>query len=239
MRLCNSIILCAGVGALRILLLEDEPEMASALCSALRARDAVVDHMTTLADAEEAARTIPYDVILLDRQVPDGDGLSLIPKLRASGIRAPIIVLTARGQLDDRIDGLDTGADDYLVKPFAITELLARLRAVMRRPGDVRAEVVGLGRLSYDFGSREVQVDGHRLELPRRELLVFETLARRLGHTVQRHMLEEAVYGFADDIESNTLDAHISRLRRKLASVDAGLEIHPVRGIGYLMKQTS
>ncbi|MBB6484547.1 response regulator transcription factor [Rhizobium lusitanum] len=224
---------------MRILLLEDEPEMASALCSALRSRDAVVDHMVTLADAEEATKAVIYDVILLDRQVPDGDGLSLIPRLRANGVSAPVIILTARGQLDDRIDGLDTGADDYLVKPFAIEELLARLRAVMRRPGDVRAEVVNLGRMSYDFGCREAHVAGHRLELPRRELLVFETLARRIGRTVQRHMLEEAVYGFEDDIQSNSLDAHISRLRRKLIAADAGLEIHPVRGVGYLMKQTS
>ncbi|WP_037154531.1 response regulator transcription factor [Rhizobium freirei] len=224
---------------MRILLLEDEPEMASALCSALRTRDALVDHMTTLADAEEAAMIVVYDVILLDRQVPDGDGLSLIPKLRSNGVSAPVIMLTARGELDDRIDGLDSGADDYLVKPFAVEELLARLRAVMRRPGDVRVDVVNFGRVSYDFDGREALIDGCRLDLPRRELLVFETLARRLGRTVQRHMLEEAVYGFDDDIQSNTLDAHISRLRRKLISVDAGLEIHPVRGIGYLMKPTS
>jgi len=224
---------------LRILLLEDEPEMASALCSALRARDAVVDHLITLADAEEATKVAVYDVILLDRQVPDGDGLSLIPKLRSNGVSAPVIVLTARGQLDDRIDGLDTGADDYLVKPFAVEELFARLRAVMRRPGDVRAEVVSLGRMSYDFGCREAHVNGRRFDLPRRELLVLETLARRIGRTVRRHMLEEAVYGFEDDIQSNSLDAHISRLRRKLIDADAGLEIHPVRGIGYLLKQTS
>ncbi len=213
--------------------------MASALSVALQARDAIVDHVSMLADAEEAARNLPYDVILLDRQVPDGDGLAIIPKLRAAGIATPVIVLTARGDLDDRIDGLDTGADDYLVKPFAVEELLARLRAVLRRPGDVRSEVVSLGRLSYDFGCHDVLIDGERLELPRRELLVFEALARRIGRTVPRHALEEAVYGFADDIQSNTLDAHVSRLRRKLASVEAGLEIHPVRGIGYLMRLTS
>lgn len=213
--------------------------MASALSVALQARDAVVDHVSMLADAEEAARNLPYDVILLDRQVPDGDGLAIIPKLRAAGIATPVIVLTARGDLDDRIDGLDTGADDYLVKPFAVEELLARLRAVLRRPGDVRSEMVSFGRLSYDFGCHDVLIGGERLELPRRELLVFEALARRIGRTVPRHALEKAVYGFADDIQSNTLDAHVSRLRRKLASVGAGLEIHPVRGIGYLMRLTS
>ncbi|AYG69449.1 MULTISPECIES: response regulator transcription factor [unclassified Rhizobium] len=224
---------------MRILLLEDEPEMASALSAALQARDAIVDHVSMLADAEEAARSLSYDVILLDRQVPDGDGLSIVPRLRAAGVGTPVIVLTARGELDDRIDGLDTGADDYLVKPFAMEELLARLRAIMRRPGDVRSEVVSFGKLSYDFGCHDVLIDGERLELPRRELLVFEALARRIGRTVPRHALEEAVYGFADDIQSNTLDAHVSRLRRKLASMESGLEIHPVRGIGYLMRRTS
>lgn len=213
--------------------------MASALSAALQARDAIVDHVSMLADAEEAARSIPYDVILLDRQVPDGDGLSIVPRLRAAGVGTPVIVLTARGDLEDRIGGLDTGADDYLVKPFAVEELLARLRAIMRRPGDVRSEVVSFGRLSYDFGCHDVLIDGERLELPRRELLVFEALARRMGRTVPRHALEEAVYGFADDIQSNTLDAHVSRLRRKLASLESGLEIHPVRGIGYLMRKTS
>jgi len=224
---------------LRILLLEDEPEMASALSVALQARDVVVDLVSMLADAEEAARNLTYDVILLDRQVPDGDGLSIVPRLRAAGIGTPVIVLTARGDLDDRIDGLDTGADDYLVKPFAVEELLARLRAILRRPGDVRTEVVKFGRLSYDFVCHDILIEGERLELPRREVLVFEALARRFGRTVPRHALEEAVYGFAEDIQSNTLDAHISRLRRKLACVEAGLEIHPVRGIGYLMRLVS
>jgi DNA-binding response OmpR family regulator len=227
-----------GDGSLRILLLEDELEMAAALTAALQARDAVVDHVSLLADAEEAALNLPYDVILLDRQVPDGDGLSIVPKLRAAGVDTPVIVLTARGDLDDRIGGLDTGADDYLVKPFAVEELLARLRAILRRPGNVRSEVMNFGKLSYDFGCHDILIDGERLELPRREVLVFEALARRFGRTVPRQALEEAVYGFAEDIQSNTLDAHISRLRRKLASVESDLEIHPVRGIGYLMRRT-
>jgi two-component system OmpR family response regulator len=109
----------------------------------------------------------------------------------------------------------------------------------MRRPGGIRAEVLTFGALSFDFDGREARVGGQRLELPRRELLVLEALLRRTGRTVPRQILEEAVYGFADDIQSNTLDAHISRLRRKLAAAGAGLEIHPVRGIGYLLKQAA
>ena len=127
---------------MRVLLVEDEPEMAAALTVALKNYDMVVDHISTLADAEEAVSINDYGAILLDRQLPDGDGLTLIPKLRARGIGVPVIVLTARGELADRIAGLDTGADDYLGKPFAVEELLARLRAVLRRPADLPPETI-------------------------------------------------------------------------------------------------
>jgi DNA-binding response OmpR family regulator len=223
---------------MRVLLLEDEPEMASALRAALRAHDTVVDHVSSLLEAEEAIAVGHYGAILLDRQVPDGDGLSLIPKLRAQGLSVPVIVLTARGDVDDRICGLDTGADDYIAKPFVMDELLARLRAVMRRPQDMPSEILTFGRLFFDATSREVRIDGERMELPRRELLVLEALLRRIGRTVPRAALEEAVYGFDDEIQSNALDTHVSRLRRKLADAAAGLEIHPVRGIGYLLKHS-
>jgi DNA-binding response OmpR family regulator len=176
--------------------------------------------------------------VLLDRQLPDGDGLTLIPKLRARANGVPIIVLTARGDLADRIAGLDDGADDYLVKPFAIEELLARLRAVLRRPAGVQSHVIRAGRLAFDFSHREASAGGTPLDLPRRELLVLEALLRRLGRTVLRSTLEEAVYSFDDEIQSNALDTHVSRLRRKLADAQAGVEIHGIRGVGYLLKQT-
>ena len=171
---------------MRVLLVEDEPEMAAALIVALKNYDMVVDHISTLADAEEAASINDYGAILLDRQLPDGDGLTLIAKLRARGIGVPVIVLTARGELADRIAGLDTGADDYLGKPFAVEELLARLRAVLRRPADLPPETMRLGRLSFDLGNREASVAGQPLDLPRRELLVLEALLRRMGRTVAR-----------------------------------------------------
>ena len=223
---------------LRVLLLEDEPEMAAALIVALKNYDMVVDHISTLADAEEAAALNDYGAILLDRQLPDGDGLTLIPRLRAKGIGVPVIVLTARGDLADRIAGLDTGADDYLGKPFAVEELLARLRAVLRRPADLPPEIMRLGRLSFDLGNREASVAGRPLELPRRELLVLEALLRRMGRTVARTSLEEAVYSFDDEIQSNALDTHVSRLRRKLSEAEAGVEIHGIRGVGYLLKHS-
>ncbi|ATU92518.1 response regulator transcription factor [Phyllobacterium zundukense] len=224
---------------MRILLVEDEPEMAAALADALKHYDMVVDHVATLADAEEAVAVNVYDAILLDRQLPDGDGLTMVPGLRAKGAGVPVIVLTARGDLADRIAGLDHGADDYLGKPFAIDELLARLRAVLRRPPNMPAEVLKLGQLSLDLMHREASVSGKRFELPRRELLVLEALLRRMGRTVLRSTLEEMVYSMDDEIQSNALDTHVSRLRRKLTDADAGVEIHAVRGVGYLLKRSA
>lgn len=224
---------------MRILLVEDEPEMAAALADALKHHDMVVDHVGTLADAEEAVALNLYDAILLDRQLPDGDGLTMVPALRAKGAGVPVIVLTARGDLADRIDGLDNGADDYLGKPFAIDELLARLRAVLRRPPNMPADVLKLGQLSLDLMHREASVNGTRFELPRRELLVLEALLRRMGRTVLRSALEEMVYSMDDEIQSNALDTHVSRLRRKLLEAEAGVEIHAVRGVGYLLKRSA
>jgi DNA-binding response OmpR family regulator len=225
-------------GFVRILLVEDEPEMAAALCAALSRYDMVIDHVLTLGEAKAAVAARVHTAVLLDRRLPDGDGLSLIPTLRAKGLGMPVIVLTARGELSDRIDGLDTGADDYLAKPFAVEELLARLRAVLRRSTELQSDCVRIGRLSFDLSHRTASVDGVLLELPRRELLVLEALVRRTGRTVLRASLEEAVYSFDDEIQSNALDAHVSRLRRKLADSNAGAEIHGIRGIGYLLRST-
>lgn len=224
---------------MRVLLVEDEPEMAAALAAALKNYDMVVDHIATLGDAEEAVSTNAYAAILLDRQLPDGDGLTLVSKLRASGVSVPVIVLTARGELVDRVAGLNIGADDYLGKPFAVEELLARLRAVLRRPADLLSETIRLGRLSFDVGNREASVGGEPLDLPRRELLVLEALLRRMGRTVARSSLEEAVYSIDDEIQSNALDTHISRLRRRLSEAKAEIEIHAIRGVGYLLKRSS
>jgi DNA-binding response OmpR family regulator len=224
---------------MRILLVEDEPEMAAALRSALAQHDMVVDHVSTLADGAEAIATAVHSAILLDRGLPDGDGLALISELRARKHVAPVIVLTARGDLTERIEGLDMGADDYLAKPFAIDELLARLRAVLRRPADIAPDILRVGRLAFDWHNRSATVGDAELDLPRRELLVLEALLRRRGRTAERSALEEAVYGFDDEIQSNALDMHVSRLRRKLENAGAGVEIHAIRGVGYLLKQRS
>ena len=220
---------------MRILLVEDEQAMASALGDALSKHNIVIDHVATLADAREAADLNSYDAILLDRQLTDGEGLHLIPELRAANIGTPVIVLTAHNDHEGRIRGLDLGADDYMGKPFVVEELIARLRAVLRRP-PLSSETISAGRLSLAVSHMEPAIDGKPLLLPRRELLVLAALMKRLGRTVTREALANAVYSFDAEIRSNALDSHVSRLRRKLNELDAGVAIHTIRGIGYLMK---
>ncbi|SDA25191.1 DNA-binding response regulator, OmpR family, contains REC and winged-helix (wHTH) domain [Sphingomonas sp. NFR15] len=213
--------------------------MATALRTVLEREGIVVDHVANAADAREAARSGTADLILLDRTLPDGDGLALIPDIRRDNRGVPIIVISARGDVTDRVSGLDTGADDYLPKPFAMEEMLARVRAVRRRPASVSVQRVQLGNLAYDLNNDEATVDGQRLNLPRRELLVLAALMRRRGRTVPRSALEDAVYGFDDEIQSNTLDSHVSRLRKRLSEAGGAVEIHAIRGVGYLLRQTS
>lgn len=224
---------------MRVLLIEDELELAEALRGALQRERFVVDHADCLSVAREAALLAPFDLVLLDRTLPDGDGLSLVPALREKHPGLHIIVLSARGEVSDRIAGLDEGADDYLVKPFSLDEMFARIRAIKRRPVDLAAEEICAGCLVYNLANDDVAVGGVELELPRRELRVLAALIKRRGRTVLRETLEQAVYGFDDEVQSNALDSHVSRLRRKLADANAGIEIHAIRGVGYLLREAS
>lgn len=221
---------------MRLLLVEDEPDMATLLRSALEKHDFITDCAPSIEVAIEAIETVAHDLVILDRQLGDGDGASLIAYLRKRRPNVPIVILSAKGSADDRVEGLNLGADDYLAKPFVVSELVARLRAVLRRPSQVTSKPLTMGNLAFDMNGGEVYVDGARLELPRREFLVLESLMRRAGRTVRRALLEEEVYGSDDEIQSNSLEAHISRLRRKLSDAGASVIIHPVRGVGYLLK---
>ncbi|TCP31841.1 response regulator transcription factor [Sphingomonas sp. BK235] len=221
---------------MKLLLVEDEAGFAGALREVLERDRFVVDHVERLDLAREAALSGGYDLVLLDRTLPDGDGLSLLPALRAARPGLAVIVLSARGEIVDRVAGLDEGADDYLAKPFAVDELLARIRAVRRRPAELEVATIQVGALVFDPTNDEASVAGERLGLARRELRVLAALAKRRGRTVLREALEQAVYGFDDEIQSNTLDSHVSRLRRKLAEAGAGVDIHAIRGVGYLLK---
>jgi len=223
---------------MRLLLVEDEPDMAALLRSVLEKHDFVTDSAPSIEIAIEAIETIAHDLVLLDRQLGDGDGATLIAYLRKRRPNVPVVILSARGAAADRVEGLNLGADDYIAKPFVINELVARLRAVLRRPTQMASERLEVGNLSFDLNQAEVFIEGARLDLPRMEYLVLESLMRRAGRTVRRGVLEEEVYGSDDEIQSNSLEAHISRLRRKLSDAGALVSIQPVRGVGYFLKHT-
>jgi DNA-binding response OmpR family regulator len=222
---------------MRILIVEDEPEMVELLSSALARHDFVADGVASIGLAQAAIDMLPYDLILLDRTLRDGDGATLIAYIREARPHTPTIVISARGAARDRVEGLNMGADDYLPKPFTIDELLARMHAVLRRPNRVETAPLSMGNVSLDQEHNEVAVNGDPLPLPRREYLVLESLMRRSGRTVRRASLEDEVYGVDDEIQSNSLEAHISRLRRKLIDAGSTVVIHPVRGVGYLLKR--
>lgn len=222
---------------MKLLLLEDDPEMADALRAALSQHGVVLDVVTDLATAREAIAMAEYDIVLIDRQLPDGDGRTLLAELRRPGKRARSIIISAMGSTGDRISGLNDGADDYLPKPFEIDELIARMNAVLRRNADPASHILSIGNVAYDRVSRDVRVDGRRLVLARRELLILETLLMNRGRTVPRSSLEDRVYSMDDEIQSNSLEANMSRLRRKLADAHADLIIKNVRGIGYFLHE--
>ncbi|PYE89942.1 response regulator transcription factor [Phyllobacterium leguminum] len=222
---------------MRFLLIEDEKELAAALSTALGKHGIVTDHTMHLADAFELTRQNPYDAILLDRRLPDGEGLSFIPQLRRAGVDTPVIVLTARNEPLERVEGLNVGADDYLGKPFLVEELMARVRAVLRRPSNLVEPRIVAGRMVIDPLNLNVTIDEAALDFPRRELLVLVALAKRKDKTVLRSTLESAVYNYEEEIQSNALDAHISRLRKRLLEMGAGVTIHAIRGVGYLLRE--
>lgn len=221
----------------RILLVEDEPALAREIVRALERAHWPVDHVASLADAFEAVILFPYRAILLDRRLPDGDGIGLIAAAKSRPSPPSIIFLTARDDLADRVEGLDAGADDYLVKPFALEELLARLRAACRRPGESgKAARIEVARLCYDPGTREVRAGGRPIAVPGRELALLELLVRRAGRVVQRGHLESELYGLDVEVSANALEALVSRLRRRLEEEDAGVELRTVRGVGYMLQ---
>ena len=227
----------ALVSDMRVLLVEDEPEMAELVAHHVRNAGWIVDRVCSIDEARVALRIGHYVIMLLDRRLPDGDGIGLLPHLREFQPGVPVIVLTALDDVNHKVRGLDAGADDYLTKPFDTAELLARIRAALRRPGSDPEQPIVCGRLRFETAMREVVIDGRPMTLKRRELAVLESLIRRCGRVVQRETLVNEVYGFDDNFESNTLDAHVSRLRARLAAAGAGVAIHPVRGVGYLLDE--
>ena len=223
---------------MRLLLIEDEPRISELIKAALERAEFVVDTVRLRLDAREALANIVYDAAILDLGLPDGDGLSLLAEVRPISSRIPILILTARDSVDDRVRGLDSGADDYLVKPFAMTELIARTKALLRRPGGALGTTLKAGKIIFDTIGRDVNVSGVSLCLPRRESAILEHLMRRQGRVVPKSVLEEKLYGIDDELESNAVPVHVHHLRRKLQEAHAEAEIHTVRGVGYLLAET-
>jgi two-component system OmpR family response regulator len=214
---------------MRVLLVEDDLALGGAVRDHIAAQSHAVDWMTRLDAAGDARGTVDYDLILLDLGLPDGRGLDFLRRMRKAGDTTPVIIMTAMDQLSIRIEGLDAGADDYLVKPFDLSELLARLAAVARRYGGNPNPMLAIGPLEIDRGRRQAKVEGHALDLTAREWAVLERLAQHPGILVSKAQLEDALFAFGAEIESNAVEVYVSRLRKKL-SADL---IHTVRGLGY------
>jgi len=223
---------------MRLLVVEDERELATLVSGALKNAGFAVDSAPDLAHAGEHLALARYDAMILDLVLPDGDGLSLLRRLRARGSALPVLVLTARDGLQDRVIGLDTGADDYLVKPFHIPELIARVRALLRRPDAALGVTLSLGNLVLDTSTRQVRVDGAAVEFSVRETAMLELLLRRQSSVVPREVLEQGLYSFDAQLGSNAMEVLVHRLRRKLADAAATLRVHTVRGVGYLLADT-
>ncbi|WP_337267319.1 response regulator [Oryzifoliimicrobium ureilyticus] len=218
---------------MRILLVEDDKMIGEAVREHLISGGNAVDWVRNLADAEAAARSVHYAVVLLDLQLPDGSGIDFLKQLRSNQDAAPVIILTARDQISDRIDGLNAGADDYLVKPFNLGELEARINAVSRRSGATPQPIVKMGTLEIDRSSHRVLVDGAPAELTGREWAVLDLLLVRPGAVVPKERIEEALYAFGSEIESNTVEVYVSRLRKKIGKE----RIKTARGLGYTLEE--
>ena len=214
---------------MRVLLVEDDVTLSEAVCGYLRAKAFVVDACASLAEASAALHSAQYAAVLLDLHLGDGDGLSLLPQIRAIKERPIVIVLTARDQVTDRIRGLDAGADDYLIKPYDPGELLARLRAVERRRSAASAPIIELGDLQIDLSHELVRRNGMPVALTQKEWSLLRVMATRPDRIHTRENLQDALYGFDDEADSNTLEVFVSRLRRKLGRN----HIQTLRGLGY------
>ena len=222
---------------MKVLVVEDDRETNAYLARGLREAGNTVDIAHSGKDGLLLAATAAHDVIVLDRLLPEVDGMTILRTLRASAVAAPVLMLTALGGIDDRVDGLEAGADDYLVKPFAFAELLARVNALARRPPTrEHAVLLAVGDLEIDVMKRTVTRAGRRIDLQPREYQILEYLARHAEHIVTRTMMLEAIWEFNFDPKTNIVETHMSRLRSKLHLEGEPDLIHTIRGAGYSLR---
>jgi DNA-binding response OmpR family regulator len=222
---------------MRVLLVEDNGELVGLLIKGLAQAGLAADSVGSVGDATHVLQTMRYAAIVLDLGLPDDDGLTLLRDLRRRGDSTPVLVLTARDGVTDRVNGLREGADDYLPKPFAMEELVARLQALLRRPGNLLGKLLSFGNVSLDTEGRQIFVGGTAKTFPARETAVLEILLRRGGNVAPKRLFEDHLFGLSGDVGSNAVEVYVHRLRKMLADSGATVKIHTVRGVGYLMAE--
>ena len=221
---------------MRVLVVEDNGELVVLLTKALERAGLDVDGVRTVGDAEASLRAMNYAAVVLDLGLPDADGLSLLDQMRRRRDATPVLILTARSGIEDRVKGLDKGASDYLIKPFATEELIARLQALLRRAPTPEGHVLTLGNVALETAGRQTSVAGKPVTVPAREADLLEVLMKRNGRLVSHEVLRGQVFGAAQGVSSNAIEVYIHRLRRLLTDAGANVQIHTIRGAGYLMK---
>ena len=214
---------------MHVLLIEDDSLVASGIVAGLRLHGLTVDHVDTASKAQAALASSHFDICVLDLGLPDEDGMTLLARWRAQAQAIPVLVLTARDAVEHRVEGLRAGADDYLLKPFELDELVARLHALLRRAGGRSSDVIEHGALSFSASSGEVRLQGVPVDLSRRELALLRALLQNRGRILSLDQLQDSLYGFGTDVESNAVNVHIHHLRRKLGPAI----VETVRGLGY------
>ncbi len=222
---------------MRLAVVEDNLELAQLLSRGLHEKGYQTDVLTTAAEARSAVSSTRYAALVLDLGLPDGDGLSILREIRQRKDPVPVLVLTARGGVNDRVNGLRSGADDYLVKPFAFEELLARLEALLRRPGQLLGRSLAVANLVFDTESRQAFIDDKPQVLSARETAVLELLLRRKDRVISKKLVEDHIFGTAGEVASNAVEVYVHRLRKQLAERGAKVEIHTIRGVGYLLAE--
>jgi two-component system response regulator TctD len=222
---------------MRLLVVEDNEQLAELLAQGLRTAGYETDVLTSLEEASAVLRTTFYAALILDLGLPDGDGLALLRELRHRNNPIPVLVLTARGGLHDRVHGLRSGADDYLVKPFALEELVARLEAQLRRPGNLLGSSLRIANLEFDTTNRQASIDDQPQVLSAREIAVLELLMRSKGRVVSKKQVEDHIFGHSGEVASNAIEVYVHRLRKQLAERGAKVQVHTIRGVGYLIAE--
>lgn len=221
-----------------LLIVEDSAPLAQLMRKHLQGQGYAVDVAADVGAANEAVTAKAYAGVLLDLGLPDEDGLSWLGRLRARGDGTPVIIVTALGGVADRVKGLAAGADDYVAKPFEMEELAARVRAILRRSSRMLGNRLTLGNVVLDVQARQLTVDGRECACPAREMTVLELLLRRVGDVMVKQYLEDQLFGLSKEAGPNTVEVYVYRLRRLLVAAGADIEIHTIRGVGYLMSGT-